>query len=105
MLKEVGKFFSLFHMLKHMINRVLIVSKFAQEVVKPKVSEMDENEKLDASILKALFDQGVSTILDDKRSKTDSNFISLWVLRLMLNMMVPTVLSLLLSSLLKVFDH
>jgi hypothetical protein len=36
------------------------VSRFAQEVVKPKVSQMDETEKLDASVLKGLFDQGVS---------------------------------------------
>lgn len=42
-------------------NPCCIVQKFAQEVVKPKVSEMDETEKLDAGILKGLFDQGVST--------------------------------------------
>ncbi|KAI7894579.1 acyl-CoA dehydrogenase/oxidase [Mucor mucedo] len=42
-----------------------VVSKFAQEVVKPKVSEMDETEKLDASVLKALFDQGLMGIETD----------------------------------------
>lgn len=38
----------------------ILVAKFAQEVVKPKVSQMDETEKLDASVLKGLFEQGVS---------------------------------------------
>ncbi|KAI8884064.1 acyl-CoA dehydrogenase NM domain-like protein [Backusella circina FSU 941] len=38
------------------------VARFAQEVVKPKVLEMDEKEKLDADILKALFDQGLMGI-------------------------------------------
>ncbi|GAA5807508.1 hypothetical protein MFLAVUS_000871 [Mucor flavus] len=42
-----------------------VVRKFAQEVVKPKVSEMDETEKLDASILKSLFDQGLMGIETD----------------------------------------
>jgi hypothetical protein len=35
------------------------VSKFAKEKVAPKVAEMDENEKLDPSLIKDLFDQGV----------------------------------------------
>ncbi|KAG2236478.1 acyl-CoA dehydrogenase/oxidase [Thamnidium elegans] len=42
-----------------------VVRKFAQEVVKPKVSEMDETEKLDSSILKSLFDQGLMGIETD----------------------------------------
>ncbi|CEP17143.1 hypothetical protein [Parasitella parasitica] len=41
------------------------VSRFAQEVVKPKVSQMDETEKLDASVLKGLFDQGLMGIETD----------------------------------------
>ncbi|KAI8097891.1 acyl-CoA dehydrogenase/oxidase [Gilbertella persicaria] len=41
------------------------VAKFAQEVVKPKVQQMDETEKLDASILKGLFDQGLMGIETD----------------------------------------
>ncbi|KAI9363257.1 acyl-CoA dehydrogenase/oxidase [Pilaira anomala] len=42
-----------------------VVRKFAQEVVKPKVSEMDEKEKLDPAILKSLFDQGLMGIETD----------------------------------------
>ncbi|KAI8352859.1 acyl-CoA dehydrogenase/oxidase [Choanephora cucurbitarum] len=41
------------------------VAKFAQEVVKPKVFEMDESEKLDSGVLKALFDQGLMGIETD----------------------------------------
>jgi hypothetical protein len=33
------------------------VAKFAKEVVGPKVSEMDEKELLDRSVLQGLFDQ------------------------------------------------
>lgn len=36
-----------------------IVKRFAQDVVEPKVREMDENEAMDPSIIKGLFDQGV----------------------------------------------
>lgn len=35
------------------------VSKFATEVLAPKVREMDESEVLDKSVLQGLFDQGV----------------------------------------------
>lgn len=37
-----------------------IVTKFAQERVAPLVQEMDEKEELDQSIIKGLFEQGVS---------------------------------------------
>jgi hypothetical protein len=37
-----------------------IVARFAQEVVKPKVLEMDETEQVHPSVLKGLFEQGVS---------------------------------------------
>ena len=33
--------------------------KFSQEMVEPKVREMDEAEKMDPSIIKGLFEQGV----------------------------------------------
>lgn len=33
--------------------------KFAADVVKPKVMEMDEKETMDPAIIKALFDNGV----------------------------------------------
>lgn len=34
--------------------------KFAEEVVGPKVEAMDEAEKMDPAVIKALFEQGVS---------------------------------------------
>ena len=37
------------------------VRRFAEDVVGPKVREMDENEMMDPSIVKALFEQGVCT--------------------------------------------
>lgn len=36
------------------------VSRFATDVVGPKVREMDENEMMDPSVIKGLFEQGVS---------------------------------------------
>lgn len=38
---------------------LLIVRTFAETIVAPKVREMDEAEKLDAEILKKLFENGV----------------------------------------------
>lgn len=38
---------------------VSTVRKFAADVVAPKVMEMDENEKMDPTIIKGLFEQGV----------------------------------------------
>ncbi len=35
------------------------VQRFATDVVKPKVREMDEKEMMDPSIIKGLFEQGV----------------------------------------------
>ena len=35
------------------------VKRFAQDVVAPKVREMDENEMMDPSVVKGLFEQGV----------------------------------------------
>lgn len=35
------------------------VQRFANNVVKPKVREMDENEQMDPQIIKGLFEQGV----------------------------------------------
>ncbi|KAJ3338456.1 hypothetical protein HDU93_009472 [Gonapodya sp. JEL0774] len=37
-------------------------ARFAREVVAPKVSEMDENEKMDPAIIKGLFDNGFMAI-------------------------------------------
>ncbi|GAA5831998.1 hypothetical protein JCM3766R1_003680 [Sporobolomyces carnicolor] len=41
------------------------VRKFAEDVVEPKSREMDENEKMDPSIIKGLFDQGLMAIETD----------------------------------------
>jgi hypothetical protein len=38
------------------------VSKFAQDVIAPKVREMDENEKMDPAIIEQLFEQGLMGI-------------------------------------------
>jgi alkylation response protein AidB-like acyl-CoA dehydrogenase len=38
------------------------VSRFSKEVIEPKVREMDENEKMDPSIIKGLFEQGLMGI-------------------------------------------
>lgn len=38
------------------------VSKFAQEVMLPKVREMDENEKMDPALIEQLFEQGLMGI-------------------------------------------
>jgi hypothetical protein len=38
------------------------VKRFSQEVVEPKVREMDENEKMDPEIIKGLFENGVSVL-------------------------------------------
>ena len=37
-----------------------VVRRFATDIVRPKVREMDENEIMDPSIVKGLFEQGVS---------------------------------------------
>lgn len=38
-----------------------LVSRFAQDVVKPKVLEMDESETMHKTVLDGLFEQGVSS--------------------------------------------
>lgn len=35
------------------------MKRFAQDVIGPKVREMDENEMMDPSVIKGLFEQGV----------------------------------------------
>ena len=39
----------------------LLVKRFAEDVVAPKVREMDENENMDPAIIQGLFEQGVSS--------------------------------------------
>ena len=41
------------------------VRRFAENEVKPKVEEMDENEKMDPAIIKGLFEQGLMAIETD----------------------------------------
>ena len=38
-----------------------VVRKFSEEVIAPKVREMDENEMMDPEIIKGLYEQGVCT--------------------------------------------
>ncbi len=40
------------------------VQRFANDVVRPKVREMDENEQMDPSIISGLFEQGVRPLPD-----------------------------------------
>lgn len=40
-----------------------MVKKFAQERVAPLVQKMDENSKMEESVIKGLFEQGVCTLL------------------------------------------
>lgn len=41
---------------------VVAVRRFANDVVAPKVREMDENEMMDPAIIEGLFEQGVRSI-------------------------------------------
>lgn len=41
------------------------VRRFAENEVKPRVEEMDENEKMDPAIIKGLFEQGLMAIETD----------------------------------------
>ncbi|KAF8644323.1 hypothetical protein AX16_008531 [Volvariella volvacea WC 439] len=53
------------------------VQRFAQEVVGPKVREMDENEQMDPAIIKGLFDQGLMGIeTSAAHSGAESSFTS-----------------------------
>lgn len=42
-------------------NPSVTVARFAQEVIAPKVREMDEAEMMDSGVIKGLFEQGVSS--------------------------------------------
>ncbi|KAL1921738.1 uncharacterized protein VTP21DRAFT_10380 [Calcarisporiella thermophila] len=53
------------------------VRRFAEEVVKPKVTEMDEKEKLDSGVLKGLFEQGLMGIeVESEFGGANSSFTS-----------------------------
>lgn len=59
MLREAGMFYSTIAFLYTVPNSYQLVQRFAVDVVGPKVREMDENEKMDPSVIKGLFEQGV----------------------------------------------
>lgn len=52
-----------------------IVQRFANEIVGPKVREMDENEQMDPVIIQGLFDQGVGTKLSSPWRPTFMSWI------------------------------
>lgn len=54
-----------------------LVRRFANDVVGPKVREMDENEMMDKSIVAGLFEQGVRPSCSQYCSKIDNMFIML----------------------------
>lgn len=41
------------------------MKRFANEVVAPKVREMDEKETMDSEIIKGIFEQGVCCLISD----------------------------------------
>ena len=49
-----------------------IVKRFAQDVVGPKVREMDENEMMDLSIIQGLYEQGVRDSTSLRRTQLTS---------------------------------
>jgi alkylation response protein AidB-like acyl-CoA dehydrogenase len=54
------------------------VSKFAREIVQPKVREMDENECIDRNILKQMFDQGLMGLdVSSEYGGSDASYMSL----------------------------
>ena len=60
-----------------------LVKRYADEVVAPKVREMDENEMMDKDIIKGLFEQGVGVASLIPRLTADWVSVphSSWVLR------------------------
>lgn len=53
------------------------VSKFANDVIGPKVREMDENENMDPSVVEQLFEQGLMGIeIPEKYGGAGMNFTS-----------------------------
>lgn len=59
MLREAGASLVLLSSLICTYKCRYIVRRFSQDVVAPKVREMDENEQMDPSIITGLFEQGV----------------------------------------------
>ncbi len=59
LLRESGKLRLILASQATQLTKSLLVKRFAQDVVGPKVREMDENEMMDPSVIKGLFEQGV----------------------------------------------
>ncbi|KAH9244042.1 hypothetical protein BASA81_018598 [Batrachochytrium salamandrivorans] len=68
---------SLFNLTDDEIQLKGAVARFAKEQVQPKVHEMDENEMLDKTVLKGLFDQGLMGIeTPSEFGGSESSFMS-----------------------------
>ena len=52
--------FLIFCQQKHFLELSFLVAKFAMEKVHPLVSEMDKNSEMDLSVIRGMFEQGVS---------------------------------------------
>lgn len=66
-LEYLHTFFSLF----------ITVAKFAQERVAPLVQKMDENSKMEDSVIQGLFEQGVCTLLLNLSFRKRHHFMNL----------------------------
>ena len=66
MLRESGVYSSL-GVEQSKFDPIVTVARFAQEIIAPKVREMDEAEMMDPEVIKGLFEQGVSAHLSQPR--------------------------------------
>jgi short-chain 2-methylacyl-CoA dehydrogenase len=65
----------IFHLSEIESSMAEAVSKFATDVIGPKVREMDENEKMDPAIVEQLFEQGLMGIeIPEKYGGAGMNF-------------------------------
>ena len=99
MLRESGKCMVLTEVLSKSRLPFPIVQRLAQDIIAPKVREMDEQELMDPAIIKALFEQGVSnlnSVSSDCSEPLPNN--SSWPSRRAQTMVVQSHLSLLRSS-------
>lgn len=74
MLQESGVLIGLIQQTKLTVR---LVRRFANEVVAPKVREMDENEMMEPEIIKNLFEQGVRTTFNFYCAPLDLNSLQL----------------------------
>lgn len=91
MMKETGELvgcFLAFSELLPLVQLNLSVSRFAREQVQPLVREMDEKSAMDKSLIKSLFDQGVSDAMQRPVGTNNADF--LWMAFLMAGKSVQT---------------